>query len=369
MNVNPELAARILRDRSDLSAYLVYSDWLIERGDPRGELIAVQAKLRDDPKDANLRATEKALLDKHGAEWLGPLHGKVAEDLALEFQLGFLDKVRIGPPINEYKTGDIDLAEALGELMTDVPHTAFIREIVLGSKEDDEYQPSWQPEIDILTQNGVPAGLERLVFHSGGYWDISSTSLGNLEPLFPRLGKLRELMIHMGFMTFGQMNLPALRSLEIETGSLTKDEIRSIVSASWPELDRLSIYIGETNNDYGCNVELADLTPIFAAQNLDRVRHLGLCNSSLADDIAQELAGSTILKQLESLALGYGTLGDRGGQALLDERFHHLKHLDLTRSYLSEEMQKTLGDRFGSRVILARQGDDDEDDRYVSISE
>jgi hypothetical protein len=48
----------------------VLSDWLIERGDPRGELIALQlraARTKDDDKRA------KALLAAHARDWMGPL--------------------------------------------------------------------------------------------------------------------------------------------------------------------------------------------------------------------------------------------------------------------------------------------------------
>lgn len=371
---NPELEARILKDPNDLSAYLVYSDWLSEKGDPRGELIAVQAKLKETPNDTTLIASQRALFEKHGKTWLGPLAAKEHKDhLVLGWHLGFLSKVHVGPPTSAYEAGDINLAETLGELMTDVPEIHFIQEIVIGSKEDeDEYQPTWNDEIEMLAQNGVPKALSRLVFHSGGFWDISSTNLGNLEPLYPRLEGLRELLIHMGGMDFGKkMNLPSLRSLQIETGGLRKENIKAIVDGALPNLEKLVLYIGETDNDYGCDVDRDAMQELLDGKNLGKVTHLGLCNTNLADTLAADIVGSKVLAQLKILELGRGTMTDEGARVFLNEKaaFDHLDRLDLTRGFLSKGVQEELKTAYGDKVVVADQESADDDYRYVQISE
>ncbi|MGZ3423537.1 MAG: WGR domain-containing protein, partial [Polyangiales bacterium] len=53
---NPELEAKIVADPNDTQAYLVFADWLQSKGDPRGELIAVQHALSVTPASAPLRA-------------------------------------------------------------------------------------------------------------------------------------------------------------------------------------------------------------------------------------------------------------------------------------------------------------------------
>ena len=61
----------------DRAAWSAYADYLSERGDPRGEFMAVQIALEDEslPKAerAALKATEAALLKQHEHDWLGPL--------------------------------------------------------------------------------------------------------------------------------------------------------------------------------------------------------------------------------------------------------------------------------------------------------
>ncbi len=91
-----DLLAAILADPDDDEPRLVYADWLVERGDPRGEFIHVQCALaRDHQKRGALIARERALLAAHGAEWLAPLHQWTTKGI---FRRGFVDEVRIGAP-------------------------------------------------------------------------------------------------------------------------------------------------------------------------------------------------------------------------------------------------------------------------------
>jgi uncharacterized protein (TIGR02996 family) len=66
----------------------VFADWLIERGDPRGELITLQlARARGTTNVAALRR-EKALLAKHARTWLGVLDPVVSRTRCV-FERGF----------------------------------------------------------------------------------------------------------------------------------------------------------------------------------------------------------------------------------------------------------------------------------------
>jgi uncharacterized protein (TIGR02996 family) len=49
-----DFEAAIIADTDDVGAYTVYADWLLERGDPRGELITVQLARETAPDDAAL---------------------------------------------------------------------------------------------------------------------------------------------------------------------------------------------------------------------------------------------------------------------------------------------------------------------------
>lgn len=76
---------------------LVYADWLLERADPRGELIHVQCLLHRNesltPPPAESKALldrEAALLDSHGDTWLAPILAYLRQ---WKWSRGFLDTV------------------------------------------------------------------------------------------------------------------------------------------------------------------------------------------------------------------------------------------------------------------------------------
>jgi uncharacterized protein (TIGR02996 family) len=363
---NPDLEARILANVDDRDAYSVYGDWLSERGDPRGELVGLQIK-----SDASTKPREDEILAANRATWLGDL-AKLdpKKDLGVTWRWGFIDGVRLGPPLESYDTSEVDFPDVYAKLMQ-LPGIQFLRELTFGAFNYDDYPTSWSDCIEAMQEHGAPPSLQRLAFSRGGYWDISGTELGNLSPLYPALGKLRELSIELGSMDFGVMDLPALQKLEIITGGLVSDNMKSITSARWPALETLSICIGETGNDYGCNVEMSDIEPILVAENLPKVKHLGLANSSLADEIAKSLVKSRILPRLETLDLSKGTLSDEGARALIDHwsAFSHLKSLDLSQAYLSDGVADELRKLTGPKVILDDLQDAEDDYRYCKISE
>ena len=139
---------------------------------------------------------------------------------------------------------------------------------------------------------------------------------------------------------------------------------------AWPKLEKLALCIGQSHNDYGCDVDLDDLRWIFTAKNLANVRHLALANSSLADQIVMELATSKILGQLATLDLSQGTLSDEGADVILAvPEFKRLRAIDLSHSYISPKLRAELA-KLGPVINLAdAQEPGDPDDRYVQISE
>lgn len=77
-------------DPADDAPRRVYADWLLERGDPRGELIHLQCELATfgtrDPRRKKVLAREQALLRTHNATW-GPFHDP---RFAWAFERGFV---------------------------------------------------------------------------------------------------------------------------------------------------------------------------------------------------------------------------------------------------------------------------------------
>ncbi|MBX3226939.1 MAG: TIGR02996 domain-containing protein [Labilithrix sp.] len=68
-----DLYADVYANPAEDAPRLVLADALLERGDPRGELIMLQFARRDGTLGPEGALREKELLKKHGKEWLGPL--------------------------------------------------------------------------------------------------------------------------------------------------------------------------------------------------------------------------------------------------------------------------------------------------------
>lgn len=87
-----ELLELVWANPTDTGVRAVYGDWLVEQGDPRGELIALQlaAPTEKSPRRIQL------LIEKHWKHWLGPLADwfKVAP----RFELGFPVTGTVGQP-------------------------------------------------------------------------------------------------------------------------------------------------------------------------------------------------------------------------------------------------------------------------------
>lgn len=79
----------------DDSLKQVFADWLLEQGDPRGELIVLQLRDHAGQASAQDRARSAHLIRKFGARWLGPL-AKVMGPSTYRFERGFLAAGSVG---------------------------------------------------------------------------------------------------------------------------------------------------------------------------------------------------------------------------------------------------------------------------------
>jgi len=368
MAQNPELEAQIAKSPDDPAAYTVYADWLSERGDPRGELMTIQLRLEQDPGDVGLTARQVELFGQHGAAWLGPLAAN--KDAAVEWRRGFIDRVVLGA--DDYSNLDPDGQVALYAQLRALPAAALLRDLTFGAIADDDGQPHWQHAITALVEHGVPASLRGLAFDRGSYWDISWTHLYALEPAYALLANLERLRIELGHMDLGTITLPALRSFEVHTGGFTKDNMRSIASATWPRLESLVLTFGDSE-DYGAECELEDVLPLFDerfARRHEHLRHLAIANAGFVDDAIPLLAKAPILRQLRSLDLSQGLLGDAGVNAIVAhaDAFRNLERIDISDSYVGGDaiaaLRKVVQD-----VQAEDQKDADDDYRYCSIGE
>jgi hypothetical protein len=172
--------------------------------------------------------------------------------------------------------------------------------------------------------------------------EISWIKQGDLSPLWGAFPNLEHLTVRGGTnLMLGQIRLPRLRSLRIESGGLSGEVVRGVGEAVLPELESLVLWLGTVG--YGATVTIADLARFYECAEKPKLKYLGLCDSDMADQVAEFIATAPVLKRLETLDLSLGTLTDEGALALLTSPYiRHLKKLDLHYHYCSPAMVQKL---------------------------
>jgi hypothetical protein len=200
--------------------------------------------------------------------------------------------------------------------------------------------------------------------------EISWIEQSDITPLlsaFPLLERL-EVRGAQG-LELDAFSSETLRVLRFESGGLPSAVVRAVAASDLPALERLDLWLGVEN--YGGDATVADLAPIFDGERFPALRHLGLEDSEIQDEIAAAVASAPVVARLESLSLAMGTLTDAGAEALLSGRpLTHLRSLDLHHHYLTDRMVKRVRAALpGAEVDLDGQEEPEEDWRYVAVSE
>ncbi|REE95443.1 STM4015 family protein [Thermomonospora umbrina] len=246
----------------------------------------------------------------------------------------------------EYYGGPGDRSDVTAELVAAADRLKNLRSLFVGDVVVEEREISWIPLVDIGPIVTAYPRLERLGLRSG---EEPAVEGQRLRPF--RGAHLRELWF--------------------ESGGLPGELVRAVAASELPALERLEMWLGMEN--YGGDATVADLAPILSGERLPALRHLGLQDSEIQDEIAAAVAQAPIVARLETLALSMGTLSDTGAEALLaGQPLTHLRSLDLHHHYLSEAMEARVRAALpGVRVDLSEgnghSGDDD--DRWVMVSE
>jgi uncharacterized protein (TIGR02996 family) len=300
----------------------VYADWLSERGDPRGEFIAVQCELAR-AFDPDLVERERQLLVEYSALWIEELglrkreRSVPGESLPVVFHRGFPAQICV----------DIDELATVRFARMPLRHL-----IVSGLRDENIAKLVDMPAIAGVTALGLrdarltPRALRRiadaplvmaathLAFHRGRFND--ALSLTNIE-------------------------LPALRSLHVDDIHIRNAEV--LVAAPWlPQVrtlrirDTQPIAIGRWLRSRGW--QLTDLT----------------IETSMADFTLAWLANAETAKTLERLEVAIGH-GDR----LSIEAFSTTKLLTRLERFIVtgnalESALEPLRRRWGERLIVRR---------------
>nr|WP_042196270.1 STM4015 family protein [Kibdelosporangium sp. MJ126-NF4]CEL22505.1 FIG074102: hypothetical protein [Kibdelosporangium sp. MJ126-NF4]CTQ89361.1 FIG074102: hypothetical protein [Kibdelosporangium sp. MJ126-NF4] len=169
--------------------------------------------------------------------------------------------------------------------------------------------------------------------------EITWIEQSDITPLLTNLPALTELGVRGGVgLELKPFQHNALQILHIQTGGLPRGVVSAVAQSKLPALRDLRLWLGVV--DYGGDWQPEDLRPLLDGGTFTSLRELGLQNSDRQDEICELVAGSAIVRQLETLDLSMGALTDAGARHLV--ALTHLKYLDLHHHYLSEQMLDEL---------------------------
>lgn len=124
------------------------------------------------------------------------------------------------------------------------------------------------------------------------------------------------------------------------------------------------LYIGIEN--YGFDGDIGTIKNLLDNSDFPNLKHLGIEDSEIQDDIAKIVFESKYISQITTLVLANGTLTDKGGQIILDglKKYANIKTVDLQYHYMTDSMMEKLdklADELGIEINL---DDDNEPEKY-----
>lgn len=279
------------------------------------EDVPFEAVLLDRPDDERVWSAYRAHLEGRGDPRAVLMRVERTVDGELERHRGFVVAARLdgGPDL----VGRIDA-------LRENPSTSLVRELVV---------PSSEPAVLRALERWSPPSLHRLRLGEGPDVELGAAAWKLLS--LPRLVEL-ELV--------GRVDAPAslvsprLRKLVIESTGLAPRTFAAIAREAWPELEELVLWIGESQLGSSAVVALLD------EAKLPKLVSLGICNTTLTNDLCRALAKSALTSRLRRLDLSRGTMTDGGAAAIGTDpsRFAHLELLDARENLLTPLGQEYL---------------------------
>ena len=317
---NPELEAQLIKRTDEETPYLIYADWLQEQGDPRGQLIPLQAP--DAPPSVQRRAQQ--LMDAHGRFFMG---GFVKKLDAQQWRWGYLQSATMGLKSPSQRQKVRELLEH--------PSSLVLQDLKL--RTDNLGKPLSQPGLTSMLC--ARPTLQRLFIgfpEPPPYERALQGSLRELSAL-NALKRLTHLQIRCAHAPLRAFHPPALQSLQLQLSELPREELAALLARPWPHLRRLELWIGE-------GAELDALTPLLQGELTPALHHLGIINADFSDALCEVLATAPLAPQLQILDLSLGAFTERGANALRSARaqLKELRLLDLRLTRLSSPTQQAL---------------------------
>ncbi|PZR13505.1 MAG: hypothetical protein DI536_12150 [Archangium gephyra] len=319
------LRAEILANPDDDAPRHVLSDLLIERGDPRGEFIALQLQLEAAPDEA-VSTRAKELLNAHGDGWVG-----LSRDEALPtFRRGFVESLQIFEPL---------VSTAVAELCGREPVRAL------------RFVTSRRMEMHSLSLAPWLPRIHTLEFVANNRYGLAGVTADALEALLETssIRGLKRLVLRdqpvgdHGAAMFAQYasSLPSLRALVLQNAALTARGARTLSGIRW--FNRLE------------ELSLADNA--FQVQGVEALvgngagrswKTLDLSGTAMGNAGAFVIARARAMTSLSSLFVARNRNGPNGLAAILDApHLASLTEVDFAGNPIAAAGREKLAARFG----------------------
>jgi len=264
--------------------------------------------------------------------------------------------------------------DRLAKLLSDLK-AGELEALVIGQWDGDIVETSSSGIIEALVNSNKQLKNIKAFFFgdiTSHEFEISWIIQSDISPILRAYPQLEVLQIRGGEQL--QFNAPVrhnnLQTLIVETGGLSSDTVAQICNMKLPELEHLELWFGSP--DYGGDCSVVDVKPILEDLIFPDLNYLGLRNSQFADEIAEAVVKSGLIKTISVLDLSLGDLTDKGAEILLNcPDINELDILNVSEARLSDEVIGKLS-KLDCRLLAENQEtDDDYDDeyRYCAVTE
>lgn len=365
---HPELEAELAADRSNVDVWRVYADWLLEHGDPRGELITLELEMDGANRDEKraLAARAAALRARYRQHFVGDLalndgtDNGVLGGAVVTFARGFYDEVKL------FDGRDIAPLVACAS-------SRFLRSLCV-----DTYPEDTTPAT--LEAHALPPLLTELVLRSGRCRVQRRLDLGMATRGLLRLARLE---VDVDAVALPALHLPALEKLKLDATDFVVSGAGP-APGSLPSVRTLEVSLsrgeaGEVDGEREPRSTSAErkkvLKGLFAATvNVDRV----VLGGADVPSLVSTLADAPLAGMVRELCLRHSGDGENLGQRLLRRAaaFERLTKLEMPDSRLSPSTQTALAARWPGAVFADPDRSEydeydeyEDDDHYDEVAE
>ncbi len=331
------------------------ADWLVARGDLRGELLGIAAR-RDASDDPNLRAQ----LERE----LASLEARAEREFVqpLQAALGLADRPTLTKQLEPRWRAGLLLATRPRVELDDSPEQLRTRLRTLLDSPAAIALGELELTFDPALVREVCSALEaRPSVHTLVLGDFTHP-VGELASIAAKLPNLRSVeLCGPGIDLAGALALlTSLDTLRLSCEGDFLPALQQLGAQTLPKLRSLQLRLGGVGYASGSETQLRAFEPLLRGDRTPSLEQLAINGAEFANTLVTMLASSPLLSRLRTLDLSGSWLAEAGGEALLAHAssFERLERLDVVACLLPEPLQQRLQERFSERVHVGLQVDD-----------